>query len=272
MGIIGGMSLREVYPNAPLVSVSFELRHPESEPLTPHQRTLFKELLADDLPLLRSQQIASHTIEFGPSGAATPQVQTEEFPKYFDRGTSIAASLLKGSTVVETTQYPGWEAFSDLVSKVCDARNQAAPVDGVERIGLRYIDEIRIPSTENPDWSEYIAPSLLGPRFDYDSGLPLRQWQGTAAFGPGEGRALVMRYARGEGFAVDPNGELRRKSPAYPGKFFMLDLDSFWAPEAGVPAFSLSLVEETMETLHTPVREMFEECITERLREEVLRK
>lgn len=265
------MSQREVYPSAPLVSVSFELRHPETQPLTSRQRALFKDVVAEALPIMRSGQVSSHTIEIGPS-AMTPQVESEEFPKYFDRNTTIVASLLSRSTILETSQYPGWDSFSNLLLRVCEARNQVSPIDGVERIGLRYIDEIRVPATDDPDWSEYLSPSLLGPRFEDSSGLPLKQWQGAAVYGPAQGRSLVMRHAAGEGFAVDPNGELRRKSPTYPGPFFAIDLDSFWVPESGVPEFSLPLVKETIETLHVPVGETFEQCITERLRQEVLRK
>lgn len=262
---------REVYPSAPLVSVAFELRHPQSETLSPRQRTIFKELLSNELPVMRSQQVSSQTIEFGPSGAV-PTVQTEESPKYFDRKTTVAASLLSSSTIVETTQYPGWENFSELIWKVCEARNEISPIDGIERIGLRYIDEIRIPDTEDPEWSEYLVPSLLGPHVESAQDLPLKQWQGVAVFGPERGRSLVMRHATGEGFAVNPNGDLRRKSPAYPGKFFLLDLDSFWVPESEVPVFSMDLIRETSEALHAPVREMFEQCITDRLRNEVFRK
>lgn len=265
------MNQREVYPNAPLVSVSFELRHPESETLTPKQRSLFKDLLREQLPVMRSQQTTVQKIEFGPSGPVQ-QVETEEYPKYFDRQTTIAASLLRGSTVVETAQYPGWDVFRDVLTKVCIARHEVSPIDGVERVGLRYIDEIRIPGTEAPDWGEYLSESLLGPHVDKDPDLPLRQWQGLAVYGPEGGRSLVMRHATGEGFALDPSGDLRRKTPAYPGKFFLLDLDSFWIPESGVPVFSDASIRESVETLHAPVREMFEQCITERLRDEVFRK
>lgn len=264
------MNQREVYPNAPLVSVSFELRHPQTDPLTPQQRTLFKDLLSDDLPVMRTQQISSQRIDFGPSGPVT-QVQTEDHPKYFDRKMTVAASLLSGSTVVETTQYPGWEEFRTLILKVCDARNHVSPIDGIERIGLRYIDEIRIPNTETPDWSAYLAPSLLGPGIEMHSVLPLKEWQGISVYGPENGQSLVMRHATGEGFAVDPNGELRRKAPAYPGKFFMLDLDSFWVPESEIPVFSMPDIEKISKDLHAPIRTMFEQCITDRFRNEVLR-
>lgn len=264
------MNQHEVYPNAPLVLVSFELRHPETDPLTPQQRALFKDLLSDALPVMRTQQTSTQTIEFGPSGAV-PQIHSEEHPKYFDRKMTVAASLLRGSTLVETTQYPGWEDFYALIMKVCDARNQVSPVDGIERIGLRYIDEIRIPYSENPEWGAYLDPSLLGPAIENHADLPLKQWQGISVYGPERGQSLVMRHATGEGFAVDPNGELKRKAPAYPGKFFALDLDSFWVPESGVPAFSMPSIEKICTDLHAPIRTTFEQCITDRFRNEVLR-
>ncbi|GAA4655746.1 TIGR04255 family protein [Arthrobacter gyeryongensis] len=265
------MNQREIYPNAPLVSVSFELRHPESDTLSAKQRSLFKELIRQYLPVMRTQQSTVQTVEIGPSGPVQ-HVSTEEVPKYFDRENTMAASLLKSSTIVETTQYPGWERFREVLAAVCSARHEVSNIDGVERIGLRYIDEIRVPGTDIPDWGMYLNDSLLGPRSANGIGLPLKQWQGVAAFGPEKGRSLVLRYASGEGFATDPNGELRRKSPSYPGPFFLLDVDSFWVPEAGVPEFSPTLLTSQGDALHAPVREMFEQLITDRLRNEVFRK
>ncbi|MGO4192249.1 TIGR04255 family protein [Arthrobacter sp. YAF17] len=265
------MNQREIYPNAPLVSVSFELRHPESDTLSAKQRSLFKELIRQHLPVMRTQQSTVQTIDLGPSGPVQ-RVSTEEVPKYFDRENTTAVSLHKNSIIVETTQYPGWEGFREIVVAACMARHEVSNFDGVERIGLRYIDEIRVPGTDVPDWGSYLNGSLLGPRSDNGIGLTLNQWQGVAAFGPEAGRSLVLRYASGEGFATDPNGELRRKSPSYPGPFFLLDVDSFWVPEDGVPEFSESLLTSQSEALHAPVREMFEQMITDRLRNEVFRK
>ncbi|MCU6479894.1 TIGR04255 family protein [Arthrobacter sp. A2-55] len=265
------MKEREVYPNAPLVSVSFELRHPQTETLNGRQRALIKERLAGLLPVMRSQQAITQMVEIGPAGAV-PHAQSEEYPKYFDRKMTIAASLLQGAIIVETTQYPGWEVLSEILLAVCEARHESSPIDGVERIGLRYIDEIRIFGVDDPNWSEYLIPSLLGPQVQASPDLPLNQWQGASVYGPSAGRSLVVRHATGDGYAIDPSGELRHKTPAYPGKFFMLDLDSFWVPEVEVPVFSMDLLREYGEALHAPVREMFENCITEKLREEVLRK
>ncbi|WP_417233816.1 TIGR04255 family protein [Arthrobacter sp.] len=266
------MNPREVYPNAPLVSVSFELRHPESEMPTSKQRSLFKDLIREHLPVMRIRQSTVQTFEIGPAGPSH-QVVNEDVPKYFNRENTMAVSLLKGSTLVETTDYPGWEKFREIVSAACQARDRIGGIDGIERIGLRYIDEIRIPGTNaTPDWKTYLNESLLGPRDGGGAGMGLQQWQGMAVYGPESGRSLVLRYASGDGFAADPNGELRRKSPSYPGPFFLLDIDSFWIPESGFPEFSDSLLLAEGDALHAPVRQTFENLITDQLRNEVLRK
>lgn len=266
------MTDREVYPNAPLVSVAFELRHPRTEPLVNPQRAIIKDLLSETLPLMRVQSVSSQKFEFGPAGPPSSQVTTEEHTKYFDRKMSVVASLTSESTLIETSQYAGWDSFSDLIMQVCNARNEVDQLDGIERIGLRYIDEIRIPGNSNPDWSDYVDSSLLGPHVEGHDGLTLNQWQGVAAYGPTGGRSLVMRHATGDGVAVDPNSELKRKNRSDSGKFFLLDIDSFWIPENGIPEFEISEVESLIELLHEPVREMFESCIKDRLRNEVLRK
>ncbi|WP_440102358.1 TIGR04255 family protein [Glutamicibacter mishrai] len=264
------MTDHEVYPNAPLVSVSFELRHPRTEGLTNPQRAILRELLGDALPLMRVDNVASQTIEFGPSGPMG-QMNSEEHTKFFDRRMSVVASFSPESTLVETSQYSGWGAFSELVLNVCSARNEVERLDGIGRIGLRYIDEIRVAKTESPDWSQYIKPSFLGSEIKNCDGLRLNQWQGVSGYGPEGGRSLVVRHATGDGFAIDPNAELKRKNPVAAGKFFMLDMDSFWIPETGIPAFDSQLISETIEALHNPVGAMFENCITDQLRNEVLR-
>ncbi len=47
--------------------------------------------------------------------------------------------------VVETSAYTDLENFCDFVMRVLDARAQVSSIVGVERIGLRYVFEIRVP-------------------------------------------------------------------------------------------------------------------------------
>ena len=69
---------------------------------------------------------------------------------------------------------------------------------------------------------------------------------------------------------MDPAGDLKRSTPA-PGPYFLLDIDSFWTPSDDVPVFDEDKIVSVCDDLHSPVRDMFEGLITERLRQEVLR-
>jgi uncharacterized protein (TIGR04255 family) len=82
---------------------------------------------------------------------------------------------------------------------------------------------------------------------------------------------LIVRYGPREGFAVAPGGPLQRTTPP-PGAFFLLDIDSFWLPTGDVPEFTVDMIVELCVDLHKPVSGLFERLITERLREEVLRR
>ena len=82
---------------------------------------------------------------------------------------------------------------------------------------------------------------------------------------------MALRYGPNEGYAVEPGGELKRPTPV-PGPFFLLDIDSFWMPGEGDSEFDVDGLMAISDDLHTPVRELFENLITEELREEVLRR
>lgn len=265
------MTTREIYPVAPLASVAFELRHPEAEPLVGALRTALQKKLANRYPLMRSHRNITQTFELGPNGPAAQSV-VEEFPRFLDRSLSMALSFTSTSILLETSQYAGWEGFRSAIQFACEVRNSISPLYGLERLGLRYIDEVRVEEIESNNWSEWIHPSLLAGAVGDAAGLPLRMWQGALVYGSEPGQGLVLRYGPGDGYATDPNGELKRRNPVVPGPFFLLDVDSFWQPENEIPEYDIETVLSRIDELHTPVREVFEASITDKYRDEVLRK
>jgi len=267
------MEEREVYPNAPVVLVALELRHPTADPLSPTQRLRIKRRLAARVPIMRNGQLTQITaaMQAGGAPAAAPEVRVEQFPRYFSRDNTAAVSVRAEAVVVETTRYGRWEQLRDLVADVLEARQEVGGIDGIERLGLRYIDEIRVPGEPVHDWAPWVDPTLLGPApIGEELGLTTAQWQGVTAFTPARDRTLVLRYGPRNGFAVDPGGDLKRSTPT-PGPFFLLDIDSFWTPSEEVPEFDIKTLLATCDELHAPVRRVFERLITDRLREEVLR-
>lgn len=290
-----GVTDREVYPNAPLVLVAAEVRHPAAGPLTGAEQAALKRLLADDLPLSNPATVRNVTAVMG--GPA--QVQESVSPRFTTRDRTTAVTFHSGALVVETTRYGQFERLRDLLLLALDARLSVGSLDGFERVGLRYIDEIRVPDSNgsalgagdavereaSPAWEQWLAESLVGPALlGPELGLRAAQWQGLTVFGPtgsaspddfdsGGGRgsdSLVLRYGPAEGYALDPGGELKRAVPP-PGPFFLLDVDSFWTSPSEIPPMDREELIQIVTRLHAPVRSLFEALITARLREEVLR-
>lgn len=143
--------------------------------------------------------------------------------------------------------------------------------DAVERVGIRYLNEIRPQDAGPIDWTDWLNPAVLGQiELGESVGLPAKQWQGQAVYGPEEGRSLVLRYAPGEGQAIETSQELVR-SKFTPGPFMWIDIDSFWLHETTLPEFDAEVILARCVDLHTPLRTLFEKKITPNLRE-VLRR
>jgi uncharacterized protein (TIGR04255 family) len=173
--------------------------------------------------------------------------------------------MLSNSSVMIVSHHLGREGAADILQP-----------DGVSRIGLRYIDEIRVPgvSADAPaDWEDWLDASLLAPRLA-DMGqqdLGATAWDGVAQYAVGENRSLNLRYGVRDGYAVPPGGPLRRKIAPPPGPFFVLDFDCSWTP-TDIPEFDTDVLLSTCDELRRPVRILFDLLTTDRLRDEVFMK
>ena len=269
------MSEREVYPNAPIVLVVVEVKHPPLEPLDRKQVTGLSALLREEFPL--PGEISELSVEFqaGPGTEPTHLQTVEKSPRWTTRDRRTALTLRKNSLTLETTQYGNFERVRALLGLALRARVAIDPPSGVERVGLRYIDEVRVPienGNEPPAWEEWVHPTLLGPAH-VGTGLQLIPvaGEGVYVFSNTDNRALVLRYGAQEDPAVQSTPNLRRPTPP-PGPLFKLDIDSYWQSGDEIPEFDADMVLAQADELHTPVRGVFESLITERLREEVLRR
>jgi uncharacterized protein (TIGR04255 family) len=262
---------REIYKSPPVALVALEVRHPRAEPLTVAQRNALKRRLAAHVPIMQVLQVQELTVvQTGGGAPGQTDLQTEKFPRLFSRDRTVAVSIRAESVVIEATRYPGWQWFRTLAGDALEARHEVCAVDGVERLGLRYVNEIRVPDDLAHDWSPWVDRTLLGPSaVGPELGMPVPQWQGVSLFAVGPDKAAALRYGPRQGFAIDPGGELRRSTPT-PGPYFLLDIDSFWTPSDGVPEYDVKVLLETCDALHAPTKSLFERLISDRLREEVL--
>ncbi len=283
LAMLPGMNDDEVYPTPPVAApvtapvtvpvalVTMEIRHPATDSLTESTGRELKHLLAAHLPIERQAQDMSWGM-VAPGAAPTPTA--ERFVRFVNRDNTVAASMKNQAIVIETTDYTTFEALCDIAMLVVDARAQVSSLVGVERIGLRYVLEIRVPVGVDGrvEWSNWIAEPLLGPHRIAPGGLFLTEWQGAAVYRePQPGKSLIIRYGPGFGQALDANYHLRRATQVQPGPYFLMDIDSFWTPSGSIPEYNRDELLSTYQGLYAPARSVFQEMLTSRMKDDLLR-
>lgn len=263
------MSPNPLYSNAPIAIVLLEVRHPVAEPPAGAAMAAIKQALAAWTPVERSEQ-----------GGVQIDLQTGQptsltVNKLVSRDLHTAVTFRPDGMVVEVTSYQGWEHFREVVSGVLRARQDIAPVDGVERVGLRYIDEVRVPPADRVDWSEWVSSSLLGPQDQLSNlGFTAEQQQHVVlCTTSAAGQSLTLRYGASRGAVVQTTPTLARATEPADSheEFFLIDTDGAWVDSAGgIPELDVDSVLATCDRLHAPIRELFETLITDKLRKEVL--
>lgn len=268
----------EVYPNAPLALVAVEVRFPEApsgRPLAlPLQRS-FRDVLGEEW-VIESLKVQQFEVAFGPGAPGGQTVQHTIVPRFTVRDRTLSVAITDSSLTVETTNYRHYLDFRAVLERVFTAASELLRPDGVARVGLRYIDEIRVVGIEGDrpaDWREWLDPSLLPPKLDkmVSEAFQPAAWDGAVRYVTGPDRSLVLRYGARQGYAVQPRGSLNRLSAPSPGPFFLLDFDSFWEPQ-DIPQFDPAVLVGMCDVLRAPVRTLFDLVITEKLRRDIFMK
>lgn len=144
--------------------------------------------------------------------------------------------------------YPTWDRFQPRIERAFNALTEVVDIKGLQRIGLRYVNLIEIvgQTVELSDYFEF-RPFL---------GQELPQNMEDFIFG------CIFPFADGRDSC---RVLLTAAVPEKPtSNAFILDLDYFLAqPQAISVDQALSWVEQA----HQRIEELFEECITEQLRE-----
>lgn len=267
------MADREVYPNAPLRLVTAEFRFPLSPRLAGTDLlSILGDTLGGHLPIVEA--IAPQVqLTFG--GDAAPPPSTQVGYRWLTRDRSTAVTMVQTRVAVESTAYEHWEDFRDGVVALAlrAIGDDLAAIAGLDRVGLRYINEVRVPGAGEGvvDWEDFIAPELLAAA-RVAAGERIRTLQLALHLDRGDGAELLMRSGLLEGRVVDDTGPLRLPSPPQNGHFFLIDMDSFWTRQAAYDEWSTERTLAIADRLHDPIDDLFERCIQERLREDVLRR
>ncbi len=236
------------YKNSPIIEALCEFRFEPGQPWDLTIPGLLYEKIRQRFPLRR--QANQFRVSFGPGQEpAQAESQSTGRMQFFREDEKALVQVDRDLLVVNHLKpYPTWQHFLPLIREAFDAYRQVAEPSSVRRIGLRYINRIEIPGPRielgdyfcftprlGPDVPKDFASFIVGIQVPYQNSRDTLRLQATTA-------------------AAQPPDTVA----------IMLDLDYFLAQPTQA---SLETVFEWLEVAHGHTEEVFEACITERLRE-----
>ncbi len=272
LALVADYPRREVFPNAPLEFVACEIRVPTAPKLV--REDTFEALtdeLAGVLPIPDQEQVQTLTLTV--IGGKNGGVETERRYRFLNRERTASAVVARNAITVETTDYQEFREFRSLVLTVADAVAATTKIVGIERIGLRYINEVRVPDeiTDASDWRGWISDEVLGVLSVAES-YQTAGFQTVLRLAGEDSTGVVLRYAAMVGDGVVGDDPLRRRAPASTGPFFVIDTDSYRTSQGpDMEDFVHQTIAEVLDLIHEPVGTLFHRAITDRLREEFRR-
>jgi uncharacterized protein (TIGR04255 family) len=256
---------REVFPDAPLALVTAEVRFTDS-PRLRQQDTLDAVAIALEERFPLSTPQTNVTFNVGNVGPGVlPQVEQQHRVVLTNTARTESVTIAPSSFIYETTAYREFDDLRVGVTAVCEALIGANVRPALVRVGLRYIDEVRVPEpiTDVREWGKWIDNSVIGPLTIGPDDVAVRIAQGFVTFDLGDGKGLNFQYAAlNQPPIVQP--QFLNRHQFEPGPFFVLDFDGF-RDFSGQDVVRLDVDEVTdiLTAVHDPVGAAFQRAITD---------
>lgn len=252
---------REVFPNAPLALVTSEIRFTDS-PRLRQQATLDAVAIALEgrFPL-NSPNVMINVRNLAAGGVP----QAEQRIVLTNTAKTESVTIASSSFMYETTAYREFDDFRETVTLVCEALTGADVRPALVRVGLRYIDEIRVPEpiTDVRAWGKWIDSSVIGPVTIGPNDVAVRNAQGLVTFDLGDGKGLNFQHAALNQGPVVQSQFLNRQQ-FEPGPFFLLDVDGYRDfSKQDVVLLEPNDVTSVLTDVHDPAGAAFQRAITD---------
>lgn len=260
---------REIYADPPLALVAAEVRFTDAARLR-QQQTKDEVTIALESYFPIAEQLQQTEVELThvPVGGQ-PQIRERRGVVLKNLDSTATMTIMSESLTYETTRYTSFEDLLDSVVAACAALHDAKVLPALRRIGLRYIDEVRVPEvvTDVRQWDAWVDERLISHLAVGPEDVPVAGTQGISTYDLGEGKGLNFRFAAlDQGSVVVPQHLQRRAVPS--GPFFVLDFDGFRDfPSDEFSPLSASVVRDTLSAVHVPCGSTFQRSITDKARE-----
>lgn len=257
---------REVFPNAPLALVAAEIRFTDAARLRQQQtKDDIAIALEDRFPFAEPLQQTNFNLTIG---GGPPQVQERLGVVLKNANSTESLTIMSESLTYETTAYSTFDELLEAVTSASEALVEAKVRPALQRVGLRYIDEVRAPDVVSDvrQWSRWINERLVGNLEVGPEDHPATSTQTVSTYDLGEGRGLNFRCAAlNQGTIVVP--QHLKRAAVESGPFFVLDFDGFRDfTSQDVVQLSADVVSDALSVVHVPCGTAFQRSITDEAR------
>jgi uncharacterized protein (TIGR04255 family) len=150
------VSIPNKLARAPLVYVVAQVRYSPILEIKDSVIEIQRQLKGIGFPRYEQSQIQNIVLDTG----SAPRVDNIERWDFLDREKGTGVVLTRDFVLLHTKDYDTFTAFSQVLKKVLAIIKSSTDVDNVERVGIRYVDLVRLQSEES--FSSYLQPGLIG--------------------------------------------------------------------------------------------------------------
>lgn len=258
---------RENYTHAPLALVTVEVRlNYDPRANVSSVRDGFALAVRSEFPILNVENVVNFSVDL-PTGNSEQQSIQQIRGTNASRTATVSLNPNSLQLSVIGHSYQGYDSFKPFLETCLNAMQETLPEAGIERVGIRFLDEVRVPVQLESvkDWSQWVNPGLLASVAAFDKG-PVLQVRGSTVFSGDKDCQIHFQWGDFNGETIVSNEVPLEKPTHKPGKFFVLDVDSAWqASEFTI--LTAAQISERVESLHVPIGSIFQWAISEQSRE-----
>ena len=187
---------------------------------------------------------------FGPGGMVPmPNEQQQVGWRLRSASGNWVVALLPDFFALECTGYTSWTEFARRLTALCEVVEQRLAPAIEMRLGLRYVDEIRLPEVRTPEgWHGFIDDSVLGSALHPALGPAVQAAQQVVQLLGPEGMQVILRHG------TQPDEDM------WP---YVLDTDCF---RENTRPFDATTLIRGANDLHRLSLQVFQAVVTPRLR------
>ncbi len=210
------------------------------------------KLALGPFPIAEPHDGVRHKVKIDSTGF---EEHREPFKEWRFHGKERTKTLTIGQQVVlvQHEEYQTYDLVRDEFCRIIRGVAQLSPLVQTSRVGLRYVNIIKLPTGKPTDWSSYLNPNLLS----------------LFEFPPEGDQPALSRVFHSIDLALDGFNlryRLGMNNPDYPARIrqrvFVLDYDAY-TDSAG----ELGNVCSLLDRFHAKIQEYFETSVRDPLRE-----